>query len=205
MPDVLASLWPDDIKVNVQPPIAILRTQATEIGKITKGILKGEVSTTTGVDDFVTHRLDLVAPALGGRRVGVLNATHRSDIYPVVIEADFFKPQPPRSKLGAVTAAAAGLSMYLAAGGISEPPPWPNPDDWRPVANNEDEFVARVREVLRSGKVRAAIDTLLALSNEKAADDETLRTQHEAAAKALLALRSEKTAAECGEPADPAA
>ncbi|MFO0799570.1 MAG: hypothetical protein U0804_19035 [Gemmataceae bacterium] len=203
MPDAFASDWPDDIKVDVLPPVAILRARASEIGRITKGILKGEVSTTTGAGDMVSHRLDLVAPALNGRRYGVLNAIHRADLYPVLVEAECFKPPVSRSRVGA--AVGGSFPMFVAGGTDPEPPPWPDPTDWRPVANNEDEFVARVREVLRSGKVRAAIDTLLALSNEKAAADETLRTQHEAAAKALLAVKNEKAAGERGESAEPAA
>ncbi len=171
MPDALVSLWPDDIKVDVVPPVTILRVQASEIGRITKGILRGEVGTTTGAGDMVSHRLDLVAPSLTGRRVGVLNAIHRADFYPVVVEADCFRPKrinPQEYRQKATELLASQISGRDLRTDVPLPI-WPHPDDWRPVAANQDDFIKRVGEVLRSMHVRAAIDTLIALSNERSA------------------------------------
>ena len=75
--------------------VARNRYQAAKIRELTNGIIRAEVTTTTGHEDFVVHRLELVAPQLDNRRYGVLSATHRTDIYPVVLEADCFRPAGP--------------------------------------------------------------------------------------------------------------
>ncbi len=124
-----------------------------------EGILEADVVTTTGQEDFVVHRLEIVAPQLGGRRYGVLTVTHRAAFYPVVLEADCYRPKDPQHlgrAYAAVSEAVAGLSAQ-----------WPRNNDWRPVANDQDEFLKRIAEVLRSPTVRSIIDSLLALSNEK--------------------------------------
>ena len=169
------SLWPDDIKVDVLSPLTILRYQAAELRKLTKGRLEADVVTTTGQEDFVVHRLEIVARQLGDRRYGVLTVTHRAAFYPVVLEADCFRPKETRTLahvLGEHVAAVTAMSSALNA---EINPPWPPKDDWRPAANDQDEFLKRVAEVLRSPAVRATIDSLLALSNEKnqPADTET--------------------------------
>lgn len=160
MPATIPSLWPEDIKVDVLQPLYILKSQASKIGELTKGILEAEVTSVTGSDDFVVHRLDLIAPNLDGRRYRVLAATHRADLYPVVLEAECFRPKR--------TYVAANAMARMASGELPLPSQaWPPADDWRPVANDQDEFIKRVREVLRSGEVRAAINSMIALSNEK--------------------------------------
>src|SRR5436190_24344142 len=97
MPATIPSLWPNDIVVDVLPPLEILQAQATKIGEITKGILTAEVTTVTGHEDFVVHRLDLIAPKLDDRRYRILTATHRTDFYPVVLEAECFRPKDPQT------------------------------------------------------------------------------------------------------------
>lgn len=159
MTTMIPTLWPEGIKVDVLPPLTILRYQAAKIRELTKGILEGEVTTVTGPDDFVSHRLDLIAPTLDGRRFRVLTATHRADFYPVVLEADCFRPQ--RSAFLGASLPSIG---QIATAAMS---PWPHKGDWRPVVNNQDEFLGRVGEVLRSGEVRSVIDSMIALSNEK--------------------------------------
>jgi hypothetical protein len=136
------------------------------------------VTTTTGPDDLVTHRLELVAPRLG-RRYGVLNVIHREDYYPVVLEADCFRPKrinPQEYRQKATEL----LASQIAGRDLRTDVPlpiWPRPDDWRPVAANQDDFIKRVGEVLRSMQIRAAIDTLIALSNEKAAGEKSDPTE----------------------------
>ena len=93
MSAAVTSLWPDDIKVDVLPPLAILRYQAAKLSKLTEGILEADVVTTTGHEDFAVHRLDLVAAKLDGRAYRILTATHRAAFYPVVMEADCFRPK----------------------------------------------------------------------------------------------------------------
>lgn len=168
MSATIPSLWPDDIRVDILPPLVLLKVQAAKIGELTRGVLDAEVTTVTGQSDFVVHRLDLIAPELDDSRYRILSATHRSEFYPVVIEAEVFKPKPT-----VVTVKRTMENMidpFLRTYEVSKDPfpdRWPHPDDWRPVASSQEEFVDRLREVLRSPPVRATIDSLLARSYEK--------------------------------------
>lgn len=168
MAATIPSLWPDDIKVDVVPPVVILRYQAAKIGELTNGIIRADVTTTTGQEDFVVHRLELIAPLLDGRRYVVLTVTHRSDFYPVVLEADCYRPrrQIIMGVTGDLARVTAALSEVVSTIGTATHP-WPNPGDWRPIAPNQDEFYKRVGEVLKSMEVRSAIDSLIALSNQR--------------------------------------
>ena len=168
MPITIPNLWPNDIMVDVQPPLAILRAQAEKIGEITHGILTAEVTTVTGHEDFAVHRLDLIAPKLDGRTHRLLSATHRTDFYPVVIEADVYRPTRI-SKQAVDKLVLENLAAKVGIDTRTEYPlrAWPPVDDWRPTASDQDEFVKLVGEVLKSSAVRSVIDSLLALSNEK--------------------------------------
>jgi hypothetical protein len=167
MTATIPNLWPEDIKVDVLPPLTILKYQAAKLREITKGILEAEVTTVSGPEDFATHRLDLIAPVLEGRSTRVLSVTHRVDFYPVVLEAECFRPKPAPTTFGHVLGTAGIAASVAAALGSKVPPTWPNPDDWRPVANDQEELLKRIGEVLKSRQVRATIDSLIALSNEK--------------------------------------
>lgn len=168
MPATIPSLWPEDIKVDILPPLTILKLQAAKLREITHGVLRAEVTTVEGPDDLVAHRLDLIAMALDGRRVRVLTAIQRTEFYPVVLEAQVYLP----TKVSAQAVKSLAMQGIAVATGVdtrTEYPTrdWPPPDDWRPVANDQDEFLKRIAEVLRSPTVRSIIDSLLALSNEK--------------------------------------
>lgn len=168
MSATIPSLWPDDIRVDILPPLVLLKVQAAKIGELTRGVLDAEVTTVTGQSDFVVHRLDLIAPELDDSRYRILSATHRSEFYPVVIEAEVFRPRPKKIPLTAAFAAQVVGPLALGVPEVStDPDRWPHPDDWRPVASSQEEFVDRLREVLRSPPVRATIDSLLARSYEK--------------------------------------
>lgn len=173
----IPSLWPNDIKVNLLPPLTILRTQADALARLTDGIVQADVITTSGHEDFVVHRLELYAPLAALRRYGILNVTHRTEYYPAVLEADCFRPKSIRDGRGrghdvfgaalAASIAQTGLTEAVTrALGTPDPPPWPHPDDWRPVAADQDEFVERLGEVLKSREVRSAIDSMIARNNE---------------------------------------
>lgn len=174
MPTTIPSLWPNDIMVDVHPPLEILQAQAQKISEITEGILTAEVTTVTGHEDFAVHRLDLIAPKLDGRAYRILTAMHRTDFYPVLIEAELYRP----TKVPAQAVKNLAMQTMAAAMGIDTRTEytlrtWPPVDDWRPTASNQREFLNRVAEVLKSPAVRAAIDSLIALSNEKAQGSDT--------------------------------
>jgi hypothetical protein len=147
---MIPDLWSDDVKVDVLTPLAILRTQKAYLERRTQGILRAQVATTT-TDAWVQHQLELVAPALNQYRTVVLTARHNADlVYPVIVRSlDYLAPP---------------LSPSRAAPGAAEAP--------ERLANSQDEFIALVREILRSGPVRSLIQSLIARSNEVRSEGE---------------------------------
>jgi hypothetical protein len=156
----VASLWPE-INVDIVPPATVLRIQAAALSRLTKGMLDAEVTTVNGVEDYISLRLDLIAPALDDRRERILTVTHRATFYPLVLEAECFRSD--RILMPVAIAADAFRKSR-----------WYDPKDGQVAVMNYDDFLKRLEEVLKSGPVRSAIDSLLALSNERAAE---LRTE----------------------------
>ncbi len=151
MASAIPDLWPDDIRVDVVTPVAILRAQEGSLEKKTKGILHTKLSTTTG-EDWVQHQLDLVAPLLQKYRVTLLTARHDLKIvYPVIVTAR-------------------GFRLDSKSGFPTPPPPLAMPNaaleaDQR-EAKTENEFIDLVKSVLQSRSVRGLIESLIAQSNE---------------------------------------
>ncbi len=149
MATTIPDLWSDDIKVNVLPPIAILRAQEGRLSQKTQGMLQAKL-TTTETDQLVQHQLDLIAPGLNFYRERLLSATHAIDrLYPVTVTALAFAPKP-RTPLQAVTASFAHAI---------------DPSLLQRQAVTDDEFIRLVQEVLQSQTVRALIHSLIARIN----------------------------------------
>lgn len=92
MPDTIPSLWSDDIKVDVVTPLAILRAQLEPLYRMTKGLLRAEISSDELPNDTVEHAFELIAPALSNYRYKVLSANHHHNrVYPVGVEAECFE------------------------------------------------------------------------------------------------------------------
>ena len=148
MPSIIPNLWPNDIEVDVVPPVTILRAQASHLGPLTRGILEAEVTTVTANGDRLAHRLDLIAPALGDYRRTILTLTHNRDMfYPVTLEAECFRPKS-KGLLGTP------LSEVLTG-------------EWRPLVATQNELIDRTRQVLQSVEVRSLIQSLIARSKEQ--------------------------------------
>lgn len=163
MPIELPDLWGDDIQVGVLPPLVILKAQDEAIKRKTQGILRTEVSTTepqTNPDNeevslhFTIHSLDLVASALDYRE-SLLEVSHKPErAYPAMLQV----PDPIRWDLA------------------SDPPPVRGPvgvdlDNMlkasrEVTAYSSEELITYLRRALRSRNTKAAIDSLLARSNE---------------------------------------
>jgi hypothetical protein len=149
MPDTIPDLWSENIRVDVLTPIVILRSQEGLLSKKTQGILEAKV-TTTATKELVQHQLDLIAPALNRYRETLLTVTHRPErVYPVRVAAECL--QSPRTELEAPD------WIRRQKGG---PPPGTRD------ANNQDELIDLLRIILRSSQVVAAIESLIARSNE---------------------------------------
>jgi len=80
----IPSLWPDNaLQVDTLPPSTILRVQAAELGRLTKGVLRGEVNKVL-LDGAVEWQFDVVAPAAGNLRRRIATVHHDVDsAYPV--------------------------------------------------------------------------------------------------------------------------
>jgi hypothetical protein len=152
MATTIPDLWSDDIRVNVLPPIAVLKAQESLLSQKTQGMLQAKL-TTTETEKLVQHQLDLVAPSLNFYRERLLSATHTPELpYPVTVTAEAFEPKSlnPMQEIGTTLAQAL------------------NPSRLQRRAATDKEFIQLVREILQSDTVRALIHSLIARINAKA-------------------------------------
>ena len=143
MPTTIPNLWPEQYKVSVQSPLTILRVQAGLLRKMTSGILEGDVET-EATKERQQHRLVVIAPAYDNYRHTLITAVHGKLAYPAEVKADGL--EFANSKRITI-----GQTSY---------------DSKFPVANNDDEMQALVKQALASGATSAVIHSLLAQSNE---------------------------------------
>jgi hypothetical protein len=136
----LVDLWPDDISTDVLSPQAILKFQAAQLEKRTKGILRGRVEEVIN-DEEKTLILVIEAPAVSitGELLRVVSKVERA--YPVKVYG------PGMAHVVADADCEIGVQDYK-------------------VANGEGQLIELVREVLAAGETRATLDSLIALSNE---------------------------------------
>lgn len=150
MAETLQDLWPDDIKVDVLTPIAILRMQEEGLSRRTQGLLRAEVKTVEA-GTRVRHTLDLYAPSLNYRET-LLTAGHNAgEIYPVRVEAEAFLPIA--RTIGELASSGGAIPLHMNLNAIRN-------------ASSDVEFTRLVREILQSPRVRSRIHSLLARINE---------------------------------------
>src|ERR1700722_3349877 len=147
--DIL-DLWGDSIKANVLTPLVILKMQAELLRRKSKGIVLGDISAQPHTN-VQRYYFDLLAPAVGARRIRVLIASHSIDlVYPVVVEA-------------------IPLWHYDDSLSRTDLPDWFDAESaWEcdKTASTEESFVVMLRHVLRSREVTSMIQSLIAISNE---------------------------------------
>ncbi len=161
LPATVPDLWPE-LKYEVLAPRTILERQAAYLRARGSGVLAAEVTTVTVEPDTFIHRLDLIAVQLDGMRVRILTATHRMEYYPVQVEAECFKPKRRSPAVGF-----AGMDEFLRSLPKNEDSGWPPAAGWQPVAWDQDAFIAKVGEVLKSGEARSVMESIIARSNER--------------------------------------
>lgn len=84
MPD----LWPADFgKLDINPPVAILREQAELLSQKTQRTLVGRVLTSRYQRDFL-HRFVLVAPSLDDYSYELFWVRHGPEMYPLQISSE---------------------------------------------------------------------------------------------------------------------
>ena len=148
----IPDLWGDDIKVDVLSPLAILKVQGELLGTKTKGLLAG--LTTSGLagakqEREEIHQFDLHSPAVNYTE-NVLTVRHKQG-----------RPYPVDLRLQ--TAIDWPKQLWEASG--SEYSEDGTSSDCR--CGNEKEFLLALRAALQSPPVRSAIDSILAMSNER--------------------------------------
>ena len=87
MTNVAHDLWPDTFGVlTVTPPVKILREQAAALGKKTRNVVQGYV-TSTVIDNDTTfhHTFYLKVPALDDYLYSLFRVQHGPNFYPVTI------------------------------------------------------------------------------------------------------------------------
>lgn len=75
-------LWGDIIPEQVRTPVAILREQATLLGRKTKNLVEARVETDVCGTELC-HHFQLVVPVLDGYTYELFHVWHGVDIYPV--------------------------------------------------------------------------------------------------------------------------
>lgn len=134
----MENLWPQEItEVEVKPPVAILREQASLLGRKTQGIVEARVRQVVaeGEAEFA-YRFDLVAPALGQYAYSLFHVTHEIELYPArfVVELSMARE---------ITGDARLSTRVL-------------------EAESEDKFIEVLRCILHASKTTHIIGSLLA-------------------------------------------
>jgi hypothetical protein len=132
----IPSLWPE-IKVDTVTPVAILRVQAAELEKATRGILLAEV-TTTASEKEETHQLVVIAPALNYQHELLVVSHRKGFVYPATVAW--------QQSLGLIE-----LREVPSSGKL---------------ASNEMQLQRLIQEALSSEGVQSIISSLIARSNE---------------------------------------
>ena len=161
MNTAIPDLWSNDIKVDVLPPLAILKAQEGLLARKTQGMLEAKL-TTIESGDLVQHQLDLIAPSLNFYRERLLTATHdRLRPYPVTVAAIRFDSESaiPQGPLAA--------SIHALGKAVSEASRVFVPEAIQGKAATDEEFLQLVRKVLQSAEVRALISSLIARINQE--------------------------------------
>ncbi len=149
---ISAGFWPSDIKPDIQTPLAILKPRAAELTQLTKGILVGQVSTTTDTEKtWLFHSLDAVAPALNNLRQRLLTVKHRIQmIYPAFVDAEVFEAIPQHK-------------IRQLAGALA---PFGQPPKRRNEASTDEELIELLKQALNSSQMKSTLVSLIALANE---------------------------------------
>ncbi len=162
----LVSLWPESIRADIQSPWRILHAQAEALGRQTKDILIGEITTIGDENGNPILAFDIVAPDLHGYRHRIMTVQYGWDnYYPAFVMADVLKKRM------------SAIQKMNSLGDILTEIPKEKKDN---QADNDQELIELVGRVLRSPSVVSAASSMISRVNEvleekeKQAKDETL-------------------------------
>ncbi len=147
MEDNIGSLWPTEIRPQIQSPLNILKAQAQALSQQTSGVLQAEISPvlTRRGEDKIIFSFDIVVPALDNYRRALFIVEQAKGLaYPATLEAEFFKNQRELDPFRGIE-------------------PGNKPDN---RADNDQEFIQVLSTVLRSPQVVSLAQSLIASANE---------------------------------------
>ena len=82
---VIESDWPTEIALEVVSPLTYLKTQASALSQLTKGVIEAKVATTIDEENafYCSHVLSIYAAALEDAEIELLRVGHEIDLmYP---------------------------------------------------------------------------------------------------------------------------
>lgn len=169
----IPNLWPvDAIKVDVRTPYDILRAQSGQLQQASQGLLQSALNTTETEKD-VLYSFDIVAPLLANYRHTIMTVQHSADMpYPAEVRsiADLSIQDIQKQEKQSVVQSR-NPSMLSSFGDGTRVLERHERLMIRPEVYNEDDFIEKVSLVLRSDKVIALIQSLIARSRERTVID----------------------------------
>jgi len=129
-------LWAEDIVTEkVRTPVAILREQASLLGKKTQNVILADVFSDISGQAFI-HNFNIIAPALGAYSYRLFSITHSIELYPLEVHLD------------GTVATEIGLEN----------------DDFISI-KNEADFLEMLAKILKAERTKQIIRTLVAQSS----------------------------------------
>ncbi len=154
------SLWPSQIRANIQSPFAILQGQADALSKQTGGLLLGKITRGKGNEGKVSLLFDIVVPALGDYQHRVMIVAHGTEmVYPASVDAETFRP----SGLQSFRTFLETQESFLTGAEGKKP---------ANRADSDQELTEMVAKVLQSPYVVSAAQSLIARANDALAAKE---------------------------------
>ncbi|PZN82097.1 MAG: hypothetical protein DM484_07035 [Candidatus Methylumidiphilus alinenensis] len=135
-------IWAEDIGITtVKTPVAILKEQASLLGRKTQNLVVGEVisSSQDAIEEpKITQRFNIKAPALGNYRYNLFSISHGIDIYPLTIYLE-----------NSIVSELATTNLILGSH---------NPR----LIRSEEEFLGILNRILKSKRTKQVVHALLA-------------------------------------------
>ncbi len=168
MASTVKSFWPSDIQLDARSPLSILEEQADLLAVQTGGAIIGRVTTVKG-KELTMYRLDVYAPEIDESR-RILTAIYKNDLYPLVMDWDgqrFTKEVITRKDPYAEMLGMGRTIETVSVTEVGEYGTWPRPNESRPIASNQEEFLAELNNRMGSPAVKGLFDSLSVAINMK--------------------------------------
>ncbi|MCX7110575.1 MAG: hypothetical protein NTX45_10690 [Proteobacteria bacterium] len=164
-------LWAEDIGITtVKTPVAILREQASLLGKKTQNLVIGEVISSSQdnvKEQKITNRFNIKAPALGNYRYNLFSISHGIDIYPLTMFVE------------------GGILTELTTSDVIFGSHNPR------VIRSEADFLSVLNKILKSKRTKQVVHALLAQCLESGEGEQMTESYNESKIDDDCAVQSE--------------